>query len=159
WFRGTPSAPTVVRNLIDERLASALANELFTTSEWEYQYWILDTKEQTHQVSRRAYLATPKERRFSASNTLSVARVFSRRRLTAANAFLEVLSDGKIAAWLSEVTGHELRKAPSCEFTRYQIGDHLKAHTDTFDGRRIGMLLYLNPGWKPRYGGQLGYRN
>lgn len=81
-------------------------------------------------------------------------------------AVAEVLQSERFAAWLSDLTGFaDLRPDPSLDgggLHRSYRNGFLNVHADFTAHhqvpnwrRRINLLLYLNPGWQPTWGGEL----
>jgi Rps23 Pro-64 3,4-dihydroxylase Tpa1-like proline 4-hydroxylase len=54
-----------------------------------------------------------------------------------------------------QITGLTLKPGPSMTGYVYKQGDYLRDHDDTDADKRLAYVLYLNPQWKPFFGGAL----
>lgn len=160
WYQTAPSRPLVLTDILKGCAAVSLAHELEQTDLWQEEHWLFDSKgEGVDKVGREVFASAQTEQRFSHSYALPDDAVIN-GPLRCAGSFLSALSDGVVAGLMSEVTGNDIQATPICEFARYQRNNFLTEHSDTFDGRRIGMVLYLSrQSWDRSYGGELGYRN
>ncbi|HEU5106699.1 MAG TPA: 2OG-Fe(II) oxygenase [Solirubrobacterales bacterium] len=160
WFTSSPSRPETVSDVLEPDLADRLAAELRETTRWRHQYWVLNDQEWTDEVDAATFEATDPARRFSSNQALSDGSYFTSADLSLTGQFVRALGDGALAQAFAAVVDEPLNPTPIVEFARYERGHFLAEHSDTFEDRRIGMVLYLStPGWQPEFGGQLGYRN
>jgi Rps23 Pro-64 3,4-dihydroxylase Tpa1-like proline 4-hydroxylase len=65
------------------------------------------------------------------------------------------LGEDGLRAWLGAWIGVALGERFTCEVVRYSSGDFIAEHTDAYDGRVVGVTLYLDPDWTDVAGGQL----
>jgi hypothetical protein len=73
-------------------------------------------------------------------------------------AFMKVrkeLESGCLREYLRSVTGLPLGLLSAFNGQSLGVGDFLRPHRDTLDRRRLAFIFYLNPDWRPEYGGDL----
>jgi Rps23 Pro-64 3,4-dihydroxylase Tpa1-like proline 4-hydroxylase len=58
-------------------------------------------------------------------------------------------------SYFQELTGLSLGSSDDFGTHRMRTGDYLKAHSDDNKDRRLALVMYLTPGWRPEYGGSL----
>lgn len=62
-------------------------------------------------------------------------------------------------SWISVVISEQVSSKVSCEIVKYKENDFLAPHCDTHDDRLIGINFYLDPNWKDKNGGVLGFKS
>lgn len=151
-----PTQPVIVRNGLDSAFAERLADELKRTDHWERQLWVRTEGEEVGQVDAARFEEIPASHRFSASEMLP----HQLSGLPFATILLRAAADATLARAFAGPAGEALQAKPWAEFTRYQQGDFLAAHSDPTNDRRVAMVAYLTrEPWKEPYGGDFWYRN
>lgn len=69
--------------------------------------------------------------------------------------FRKDLESAAMRAYLRAVTGLPLGMLSAFNGQSFGVGDFLRPHRDTLDRRRLAFIFYLNPDWRPEFGGEL----
>jgi Rps23 Pro-64 3,4-dihydroxylase Tpa1-like proline 4-hydroxylase len=155
-FTSNAARLLMLPNFLREDKADQLKRYLQDDAEYVKEYGLRSVPDQA--VSEELWLQKPEEDRFFRYSRLSGVRAnsqFSPNTL-AYMKFRSAFADDGFRQFFESVTGLSL------SFAREDIGvhamrsgDYLRAHDDDNRDRRLAMVLYLEPGWEPTYGGLL----
>ena len=67
----------------------------------------------------------------------------------------DALADRRFVTFFERITGTALGETLSFSGSAYGVGDYLRPHHDSLSSRRLAYIIYLNPNWKPEFGGAL----
>jgi Rps23 Pro-64 3,4-dihydroxylase Tpa1-like proline 4-hydroxylase len=155
-FTGSPARLVMLRDFLREDKAERLKNYLTVDAEYETEHGLRSSPGAA--VGEAQWLAAPDEDRFFRYSKLSGVRAnseFSPNTL-AYMQFRSAFADSNFRRFFEKVSGLSLRFArEDIGVHAMRSGDYLRAHDDDSQDRRLAMVLYLEPGWEPAYGGLL----
>jgi SM-20-related protein len=155
-FASHPARLLVLRDFLLEERASTLHTFLVENAEYEVKYGLYSDPDRG--VDREAWLAAPEPDRFfqfAQLKGIRPAAVLSRPTLTYMQ-FRAAFADPAFRAFFEAVTGLELRHdREDIGVHAMRAGDFLRSHDDDNRDRKLAMVLYLTPGWRPEFGGTL----
>ncbi len=73
--------------------------------------------------------------------------------------FRTTFQDDRFRAFFEEVSGLQLASSDDFGSHRMARGDYMGEHDDDNRNRRLAIVLYLTPEWRPEYGGALRVRD
>ena len=155
-FESTPARFTVIENFLVPATAHRLSEFLRNEAEFKSEYGLYSTEE--HKVDEDAWLAAPEDDRFFRYGRLVGTPPqfqFSPNSLTYLKFRTTFQGDDNLRAFFAEVTGLELALSDDFGSHSMGVGDFLKEHDDSDRNRRLALVLYLSPDWKPEFGGGL----
>lgn len=155
-FNSSPARLLLVTDFLREEKAERLKDYLTVDAEYETEYGLRSNPGQP--VAEALWLEAPEEDRFFRYSKLAGVRAnseFSPNTLTYMQ-FRSAFADADFRRFFEKVSGLSLRFArEDIGVHAMQSGDYLRAHDDDSKDRRLAMVLYLEPGWQPDYGGLL----
>ncbi len=135
--------------LLPAGVTTPLAEELSGADGWATECWVRTTSSRARQVTPEQFgLATPTHRTVNIDNLREPSWPPLLRGVVAG------LGDMRVAAAFSAAYGEPL-ELRSQDVARYRRRQYLRRHSDTFERRRFGIVLFLSRGWEPGRGGEL----
>lgn len=149
-----PSSLIVLEELLVEPAAAQLAGFLAEGATFTREHGLYS---QEGPVDAAVWEAAPVEDRFFRFGKLTGQKpeaMLSDEMLTYLR-WRSFVTEPAFRGFMEAITGVEL--GPSNDFGchEFHVGDFLLAHDDANRSRRIALVMYLTPGWRPEHGGAL----
>ncbi len=135
--------------LLPEGVTRPLVTELAAQPGWVTECWVRTPSSRARQVTPERFLAEPPARR-----TVNIDNLREPSWPPLLRGVVAGLADMRVAAAFSAAYGEPL-ELRSQDVARYRRRQYLRRHSDTFERRRFGLVLFLSSGWQPGHGGEL----
>jgi hypothetical protein len=153
-FQRHPAKLLAIRGFLRDDVASRLATFLAEEAEYQEEYGIYSSD---GAVARERYEAAEEDDRFFRLRRL--AGIPDEHRMSPnAMRYLQLRQTFQRPAFVSyfeAISGLTLNASDDFGTHRMVAGDYLRAHSDDNKDRRLAIVMYLTPGWKPEFGGGL----
>jgi hypothetical protein len=149
-----PARMLVLHDLLVQEKAEHLARFLLDEADYETEYGIFSVE---GGVSESQYEGATEDDRFfrlSRLHGVPAEHQFSPNALTYLQ-FRQALQTDAFRSFFAAVSGLPLSASDDFGVHSMRTGDFLRHHTDDNKDRRLALVLYLNPDWRPEYGGTL----
>jgi hypothetical protein len=135
--------------LLPDEVTTPLSEELAAEPGWVTECWARTSSSRARQVTPEQFLAEPPTHR-----TVNIDNLREPCWPPLLRGVVAGLADLRVAAAFSAAYGEpvELR---SQDVARYRQRQYLRRHSDTFERRRFGLVLFLSSGWELGHGGEL----
>jgi hypothetical protein len=157
-YRGSlashPARMLLLRDLLVTEKAERLARFLREEAAYETEYGLFSVE---GAVPADAYEAAADDDRFFRLSRLKGVpseHQFSPNALTYLQ-FRQALQSDAFLGFFEAVSGLPLSSSDDFGVHSMRTGDFLRHHTDDNKDRRLALVLYLTPDWRPEYGGTL----
>jgi len=157
-FRSHPAQMNVIPDFLVEPAAEKLASFLSREGTFQDEHGLYSNEQG---VDEETWLAADEGDRFFRFGKLTGTppeHQFSPNALTYLQ-FRKVFQDDRFRGFFEESTGLALTSSDDFGSHRMRAGDFLREHDDDNKDRRLALVLYLTPDWKPSFGGALHMRD
>lgn len=154
-FAGQPTRAIVLKDFLVDAVARRLAAFLSSEAQFKADFGLYSAPDRT--VPEKEWLAADDSNRFFRFGHLVGSRpefAMSPNALTYIR-FRQAFQDGRFRTLFEQVTGLALGTSNDFGAHAMGIGDLLRVHNDDNRNRRVAVVIYLTPGWEPRFGGAL----
>lgn len=127
-----------------------ICDDMSNISLFDEEHWSINTDGSVKLVSENDFNGLPPENRFSKSGCMRKVP----NEALGIRAVVSALKSQEVSSAISEALGESV-SWKSSDIARYHHGSYLRAHSDTFEDRRIGLVFFANTGWNPGFGGEL----
>ena len=153
-FQDHPSNLVVLSDFLVPELAHRLTEFLTREAEFYTEYGLYSVDDA---VDEATWESAPEDDRFFRMGKLAGTRP---EALMSANAvaylrFRKVFQDDDFRGFWELATGLELAASDDFGVHAMQAGHYLRPHSDDNKNRRLALVLYLSPEWRPEFGGAL----
>jgi Rps23 Pro-64 3,4-dihydroxylase Tpa1-like proline 4-hydroxylase len=151
---GHPAKLLTLRDLLVGDRAERLSHFLMDEAEYETEYGIYSVEEA---VSESAFQAADDQDRFfrlSRLHGVPAEHQFSPNALAYLQ-FRQALQTEAFRGFFETVSGLPLTSSDDFGVHSMRTGDFLRHHTDDNKDRRLALVMYLTPDWRPEFGGTL----
>jgi hypothetical protein len=155
-FEQTPSRFVVIEDFLVPDIAARLSEFLRSEAEFAREYGLYSAEDEP--VEEAEWEAADEQDRFFRFGKLVGTPpqfAFSDNSLTYLRFRTAFQSDDNLRLFFEAVTGLELAASDDFGSHSMRAGDFLKPHDDNNRNRRLALVLYLSPSWKPEHGGAL----
>jgi len=153
-FNSHPARLVVLKNFLQPAVAERLSRFLSTEAEFKTEYGLYSIETAVSEEQWQS--ATDDDRLFKFGKLVGTPPQFQ----TSPNAltylqFRMTFQRPELKAFFEEISGMPL--GGSNDFGAHAMTSEslLRPHSDDDKNRQIALVIYLTPGWKPAYGGQL----
>jgi hypothetical protein len=155
-FHASPARFYVIENFLLPKIAERLSEFLRQEAQFETEFGLYSADE--HKVDESDWRAAPPEDRFFRYGRLVGTPPefqFSPNSLAYLQFRNTFQTDDNLRSFFEESTGLKLARSEDFGSHSMKASDFLRAHDDNNRNRRVALVLYLSPGWKPEFGGSL----
>jgi 2-oxoglutarate-Fe(II)-dependent oxygenase superfamily protein len=149
-----PSRMVVLHDLLTEPVASRIAAFLADQALYTVERGLYSRHEG---VDAEAWEAAPADDRFFRFGKLTGQRpeaMLSDTMLTYLQ-WRTFVTEPAFRGFFEALTGMSLGPSDDFGCHEFRVGDFLLAHDDANRNRRVALVLYLTPAWRPEFGGAL----
>ena len=149
-----PARMVVLNDVLTEGAATRIAAFLADEAIYEVEHGLYSRHEG---ADADAWDAAPVEDRFFRFGKLAGQRpeaMLSDNMLTYLQ-WRSFVTEAPFRALFESLTGMPLGASDDFGCHRFRVGDFLLAHDDANRNRRIALVTYLTPAWRPEFGGAL----
>jgi len=149
-----PARMVVLHDVVAAAPAERLAGFLADDAEYTIEYGLYSQHEG---VEPSAWEAAPVEDRFFRFGRLTGQRpesMLSDTMLTYLQ-WRTFVTEPPFRAFFESLTGLKLGASDDFGCHEFRVGDFLLAHDDANRDRRVALVMYLTPSWRPEFGGAL----
>jgi Rps23 Pro-64 3,4-dihydroxylase Tpa1-like proline 4-hydroxylase len=153
-FESHPAHVVVLKNFLQPDVADRLSQFLSKEAEFKVTYGLYSTEEAVSEENWRS--AADDDRLFKLGRLVGAAPQFQRspNALTYLQ-FRMTFFRPELKAFFEEITGMALGNSDDFGAQSMVHDDLLRPHSDDNRNREIALVIYLAPGWKAEFGGQL----
>lgn len=153
-FESHPAHVVVLKNFLQPDVADRLSRFLSKEAEFKVTYGLYSTEEAVSEENWRS--ATDDDRLFKLGRLVGAAPQFQRSPNTLTYLqFRMAFHRPELKAFFEEITGMRLGISDDFGAQSMVHDDLLRPHSDDNRNRELALVIYLAPGWKAEYGGQL----
>lgn len=155
-FEGTPARFVVLEDFLVPAVAERLSRFLNDEAVFATEYGLYDVDDRP--VDEAEWLAADDDARFFRfAKNVGTRPEFqlSDNSLTYLRFRTTFQRNDDLRAFFQDVTGLELTSSDDFGSHSMQAGDFLRTHDDDNRNRRLALVLYLSPDWRPEFGGNL----
>lgn len=155
-FQSSPARFLVIENFLVPQIAERLSTFLRQEGQFETEFGLYSADQ--HKVEEPEWTAAPEDERFFRYGRLvgtAPEFQFSPNSLAYLQFRTAFQTDDNLREFFESSTGLELARSDDFGSHSMGAGDFLKEHDDNNRNRRLALVLYLSPGWKPEFGGSL----
>lgn len=155
-FESSSARFVVLERFLVPEVASRLSSFLRDEAQYEKEHGLYSA--QDHDVDAATWhAASPGDRFFRFGKLVGTAPEFhfSDNSLTYLTFRTTFQKDEHLRRFFEAITGLELAASDDFGSHSMEAGDFLSSHDDNNRNRRLALVLYLTPDWKPEYGGAL----
>ena len=149
-----PAKMIVIRNFLVEHVADRLAAFMAEDAEFTLEHGLYSSDEG---VTADRWAAAPESDRFFRFGKLAGTKpeaMLSDNALTYMR-FRSFVTERSFHDFFQGLTGLELGTSDDFGLHAFGVGDFLLDHDDANKNRRVALVMYLTPRWRPQYGGAL----
>jgi hypothetical protein len=149
-----PARMVVLHDVLTEGAATRLAAFLADDAIYEVEHGLYS---QHDGADADSWEAAPVEDRFFRFGKLAGQRpeaMLSDNMLTYLQ-WRSFVTEGPFRGLFESLTGMPLGLSDDFGCHRFRVGDFLLAHDDANRNRRVALVMYLTPPWRPEFGGAL----
>ena len=148
----------VAKDFLVDDVAAKLAAFLASEADFRPEFGLYSVEGAVDEDTWRA--AEPTDRFFRYGRNVGVPpeHQFSTNALAYLH-FRTTFQDERFRAFFEEVSGLQLASSDDFGSHKMAMGDYMGEHDDDNRNRRLAIVLYLSPDWRPEYGGALRVRN
>lgn len=158
-FETHPARMTVLEDFLVPAMADKLSRFLSDEATFEPEFGLFSGPDGA--VPEEVWAAAPEDDRFfryGRNVGIPPEHRFSPNALTYLR-FRKTFQTDACKGFFEEITGLELGASDDFGSHRMAVGDYMRAHDDDNNDRRVAIVIYLTPGWEPRFGGTLHVRD
>ena len=155
-FEASPARFVVLEDFLVPAIAERLSRFLDGEAEFATEYGLYGVDDR--RVDEQEWLAAEDEARFFRFGKNVGTRPefqLSDNALTYLRFRTTFQRNDELRAFFEAVSGLELAASDDFGSHSMQAGDFLRTHDDDNRNRRLALVLYLSPGWRPELGGSL----
>jgi Rps23 Pro-64 3,4-dihydroxylase Tpa1-like proline 4-hydroxylase len=153
-FQEHPAKLLVIHEFLVDEIAAKLTRFLRDEARYQEEFGVYSTE---GAVSHDRYEGADEDDRFFRLSRLAGipdAHRFSPNAMTYLR-LRQTFQRPAFESYFEALTGLSLGSSDDFGTHRMRAGDYLKAHSDDNKDRRLALVMYLTPDWKPEYGGGL----
>ena len=153
-FASPPARLVFIREFLVESVADRLSRFLAGEGEFRFEYGLYSDEDAVPEEEWEK--ASDDDRFFRLGKLVGTPPQFqmSPNALTYLR-FRQVFQRPEFKAFFEAISGTPLGSSDDFGAHFMRVGDFLKPHSDDNRNRRLALVLYLSPGWKPEFGGEL----
>jgi Rps23 Pro-64 3,4-dihydroxylase Tpa1-like proline 4-hydroxylase len=153
-FQAHPGRLVLLRDFLVDKVAEKLARFLRDEVEFKREHGLYSVEGAVSEEEWQR--ANEEDRFFRLSRLASTPPQFqmSPNTLTYLR-FRQTFQRPQFVRFFETLTALELGSSDDFGVHSMTVGDYLRPHSDDNRNRRVALVIYLSPGWKPEYGGAL----